>query len=127
MPLKPALNRWSALHRVADADLVQVAQEIGRIVVDAVGAGDLELRASVPAREQADAQRARALRGEQIPNAVADADRVGHVDVEPVRGGVRPEIERSVVDLPAPLEPMSVTISPSCTSSEMPCSASMEP
>jgi hypothetical protein len=38
-----------------------------------------------------------------------------------------PETERSVVDLPAPLEPMSVTISPSWTSSEMPFSASIEP
>ena len=33
----------------------------------------------------------------------------------PSRGGVRPEIERSVVDLPAPLEPISVTLSPSST------------
>ena len=38
-----------------------------------------------------------------------------------------PEMERSVVDLPAPLEPMSVTISPSRTSSVMPFSASIEP
>jgi hypothetical protein len=45
----------------------------------------------------------------------------------PVRGGTIPEIERSVVDLPAPLAPMSVTISPSRTSSEMPLSASIEP
>ena len=36
--------------------------------------------------------------------------------IEPVRGGVSPEIERSVVDLPAPLEPISVTHSPSSTS-----------
>ena len=41
--------------------------------------------------------------------------------------GVRPEIERSVVDLPAPLEPMSVTNSPSSTVSETPFSASMLP
>ena len=47
--------------------------------------------------------------------------------MSPVRGGVRPEIERSVVDLPAPLEPMSVTHSPSSTVSEMPLSASMLP
>jgi hypothetical protein len=45
----------------------------------------------------------------------------------PMRAGVRPEIERSVVDLPAPLEPMSVTISPSLTSRLMPFSASMLP
>ena len=47
--------------------------------------------------------------------------------IRPVRGGTIPEIERSVVDLPAPLAPMSVTISPSLTSSEMPLSASIEP
>ena len=47
--------------------------------------------------------------------------------IEPSRGGVRPEIERSVVDLPAPLEPISVTHSPSSTVSEMPLSASMLP
>src|SRR5829696_6407238 len=47
--------------------------------------------------------------------------------IEPVRGGVRPEIERNVVDLPAPLEPISVTTSPSSTLSVMPLSASIEP
>jgi hypothetical protein len=47
--------------------------------------------------------------------------------IRPVRGGTMPEIERSVVDLPAPFAPMSVTISPSLTSSEMPLSASIEP
>ncbi len=44
-----------------------------------------------------------------------------------MRGGVSPEIERSVVDLPAPLEPIRVTTSPSWTFSEMPLSASMLP
>ena len=47
--------------------------------------------------------------------------------IDPVRGGVSPEIERRVVDLPAPLEPISVMISPSSTVSEMPFSASMLP
>ena len=47
--------------------------------------------------------------------------------MRPVRGGTMPEIERSVVDLPAPLAPMSVTISPSSTLIEMPFSASIEP
>jgi hypothetical protein len=45
----------------------------------------------------------------------------------PSRGGVSPEIERSVVDFPAPLEPISVTISPSSTVSDTPLSASMLP
>ncbi len=44
-----------------------------------------------------------------------------------MRGGLRPEIERSVVDLPAPLEPIIVTTSPASTSSETPRSASIEP
>ncbi len=48
-------------------------------------------------------------------------------EIEPSRGGVSPEIERSVVDLPAPLEPIMVTISPSSTVSEMPFSAWMLP
>jgi hypothetical protein len=45
----------------------------------------------------------------------------------PVLGELRPEIERSVVDLPAPLEPIRVTISPSLTSIEMPLRASIDP
>jgi hypothetical protein len=36
-------------------------------------------------------------------------------------------MERSVVDFPAPLEPISVTISPSSTVSETPLSAWMWP
>src|SRR5688572_12132710 len=47
--------------------------------------------------------------------------------MEPDLGGERPEIERSVVDLPAPLEPISVTTSPSSTWSVTPLSASIEP
>ena len=47
--------------------------------------------------------------------------------IEPWDGGVSPEIDLSVVDLPAPLEPISVTISPSSTVTEMPFSASMFP
>ena len=46
--------------------------------------------------------------------------------IEPLRGGVSPEIERSVVDLPAPFEPIIVTTSPSPTSSETPRRASIE-
>ena len=38
----------------------------------------------------------------------------------PALAGVRPEIERRVVVLPAPLEPISVTTSPSSTVSETP-------
>jgi hypothetical protein len=43
--------------------------------------------------------------------------------IVPSCGWLRPLIERSVVDFPAPFDPISVTISPSRTSSEMPFSA----
>ncbi len=42
---------------------------------------------------------------------------------DPERGASRPEIVRSVVLLPAPFDPISVTISPSLTVSEMPFNA----
>ena len=45
----------------------------------------------------------------------------------PLRGLIRPEMLRSVVDFPAPLLPISVTISPGCTSKEMPLTAAMLP
>ncbi len=45
----------------------------------------------------------------------------------PALAGVSPEMQRSVVDLPAPFDPMSVTTSPSSTVSEMPLSASIAP
>ena len=47
--------------------------------------------------------------------------------IVPVRAGVRPEIERSVVDFPAPFAPISVTHSPSSTLRVMPFSAWMFP
>ena len=47
--------------------------------------------------------------------------------IRPRRGWLSPLIERSVVDLPAPFAPSSVTISPSRTSSEMPFSAWIAP
>ena len=47
--------------------------------------------------------------------------------IRPRRGWLSPLIERSVVVLPAPFEPMSVTISRSPTSSEIPFNASIAP
>ena len=46
---------------------------------------------------------------------------------EPDVSGRSPEIARIIVVLPAPLEPSSVTSSPSRTTSETPCSASIRP
>ena len=47
--------------------------------------------------------------------------------IKPLRGLSRPETVFSVVDLPAPFAPISVTISPSLTSKEMPLMAWMLP
>ena len=47
--------------------------------------------------------------------------------MEPVLLCSRPEMVFSVVDLPAPLAPISVTVSPSFTSKEMPLMAWMLP
>ncbi len=47
--------------------------------------------------------------------------------IVPWRGRLSPLIARSVVDLPAPFAPISVTISPAPTRREMPLSAWMAP
>ena len=47
--------------------------------------------------------------------------------MRPCRGRLSPLIARSVVDLPAPLAPISVTISPAPTRSETPLSAWIAP
>ena len=47
--------------------------------------------------------------------------------IVPRRGRVMPWIDRSVVDLPAPLAPIRVTISPSFTVNEIPFRASILP
>ena len=47
--------------------------------------------------------------------------------IRPAEAGVSPEMALSVVDLPAPLEPIRVTTSPSSTVSDTPLSASIEP
>jgi len=45
----------------------------------------------------------------------------------PCDGAIRPEMARKVDDLPAPLLPMSVTISPAFTSRSIACSAWIAP
>ncbi len=46
---------------------------------------------------------------------------------DPEVSGSRPEMARIIVVLPAPLEPSSVTSSPSCTISDTECSALIRP
>ena len=62
-----------------------------------------------------------------IAAGVAPSSRRPSSSTRPPRSGMRPEIARSVVVLPAPFEPMSATISPARTSSETPRTAVMSP
>src|SRR3954470_21888056 len=55
----------------ADADLVEVRQQVGGVLVDAVGAGPLQFVLAVAAREQADPQGPRPPGRQQVPDAVA--------------------------------------------------------
>ena len=54
-----------------DADLINVFEEIGRIFIDAISAGALELFAAVTAGEEADAERAGSPGRQHVPDAVA--------------------------------------------------------
>src|SRR6185437_5591920 len=56
------------------ADLVYVAQEVGRIFVYPHGAGALELVLAIAARKEAHSEAAGAPRGQHVPDAVADDD-----------------------------------------------------
>ena len=47
--------------------------------------------------------------------------------IDPAAGGVSPMIERTVVVLPMPFRPISETISPAATESEMPNSTRLSP
>src|SRR2546429_3330372 len=70
-----------------DPELVQVAVEVGGVLVDAEGAGPVQLVAAVAAREQADAQGPRPLRRQHVPDAVPDHDGVGGVHPQAGGGG----------------------------------------
>ena len=69
----------------------------------------------------------------EMPSATSGPARcagdVAAVEADPRRraGREQPATARSSVDLPAPFAPISVTISPGCTSSETPCSAWIAP
>jgi hypothetical protein len=47
--------------------------------------------------------------------------------IRPAAGRSRPEMARRVVDFPAPLAPIKVTMVPAATRSEIPRTASMGP
>src|ERR1700676_4017710 len=67
-------------------DLVDPAQQIGRIVVDAERTGLPQLLRPVTAAQKTDAQRAASHRGQHVPDAVADDARRFDRRVEPLGG-----------------------------------------
>ena len=75
-----------------------------------------------PARMEADMDTIREMGG----NTIRIAEFAWHW-MEPEEAFTRPVMVRRVVDLPAPLAPISVTILPSGTSREMPRRAWMPP
>jgi hypothetical protein len=71
------------------ADLVEMMQEIGRVVVDAVRSSALELFPAVAAREETHAECAGAARSQKVPHAVPDNNRVGHINTESIEDRAR--------------------------------------
>src|ERR1051325_10801843 len=59
-----------------------MTQQIGGIVVDTISAGAFQLLAAITARKQSNTQRTRASRREQIPDAVADYNRIADLYAE---------------------------------------------
>jgi hypothetical protein len=76
-----SIGRLQGAGLVADPDseFIEMVPQIRRVLVHAVGAGPLELVDAVSARQHADAQSPRTSRREQVPNAVANHDRIGDV------------------------------------------------
>ena len=72
-----------------EAELVERAVQLGRVVVDAEGARLEELVGAVAAAQEADAEHPRAAGGEEIPDGVADDVAVVRLDAE--RGGAGEE------------------------------------
>ena len=64
-------------------DLVDMKQQVGRILVDPKRARLLQLIEPVPATEQSDGERAAARRRQHVPDAVADHDRGLDRRIEP--------------------------------------------
>jgi hypothetical protein len=73
--------------RSAHTDLVQMSEQVRRVLVDAVSPGAVELTPSIPAGEETDAKGPSPLGGEEIPDAVADDEAGVRGDAEAIGGG----------------------------------------
>ena len=59
-----------ALQGRPDTHFFQVAQQVGGVLVDPVGAGSLQFLGAITSREEPDPEGARPLGSKEIPNAV---------------------------------------------------------
>jgi hypothetical protein len=62
-----------------------MVEEVGRVLIDSVGACAFEFRLAVPAAEQADTESLCTLSCEKVPDAIADDQRIGEADAELAR------------------------------------------
>ena len=138
-PSAPGRSRASAARRrtACRPSGVALAEAREQVVdpLESAPRAPCRLRANAPSsrfswtvmRAKTGGPRAPGRRPARRSRAAASVDALAARGDLALRGRSRPEIVRSVVDLPAPFEPISVTISPSSTSSVTPRSAWIAP
>src|SRR5882762_7687793 len=70
-----------------NAHFVQVPQQVGRILIDAIGAGSTEFVLTIATGKQSNAKSIGATRCEQVPNAVANNDGLMNRNAQTFGGG----------------------------------------
>src|ERR1700722_19610038 len=79
--------REASFGLMSNSNLVEVLQQIKRVLVHPISSSPFELILAVTTGKEADAQRSSASRCQQVPDTVSDYNRVLHVDFEtPGRG-----------------------------------------
>ena len=66
---------------------VRPSAQVERVLINAIGSGPLQLLLAITAGKQSDTERSGALRGQQVPNAVPDHDRVVNGHPQPLGRG----------------------------------------
>src|SRR5580765_7390247 len=77
-----AKERRRLLVLQSDADFIQMSEDIGRVLIDPIGSGALQLIPAIAPGEQSHREGERAARGQQIPDAVSDDDATAHANFQ---------------------------------------------
>jgi hypothetical protein len=72
----------ACLRRESQADFIEMAQKVSRILVDTVGAGPFEFLTAVASRQQADSERPGPSGSQHVPDTVTDDETVVDWHVE---------------------------------------------